>query len=580
MGGPANSDTLRFGKFVVDLGTGELFCHGTRVPLQDKPFQILALLLRHPKQLVSRSEIIRTVWPGIFVEGDSCLNVAIRRLRAALQDDTAHPHFIETVGSHGYRFIAAVHGSAGLEPDTATPGRPRLAVFPLKSFLGPQSDSVAPSMTEQVITQLRRIDPPFVIITPEFTTERSPKGRCTVTLCRKVSADYVLVGAISGAAGQARVTVRLLNCHAQACLWAESYSMPTDTLFAGQEEISREIARSVLRSIPFPLRSSHLQLVFPKAHENFVQGSHLLARLTEGAIERSIPLLEEAVRECAQFAMAWAALANAHCVQARMGVVPARKAFPEIKSCADRAAEIEDLPETRTALAYYYLLYEHDWNAAETALVRALAMDPGCQLALGAYAQLLAAVGKHGDAVEMIRRACDLDPFSANTAVVLGWALYFAKDYEAAFSELKHAMELDGSLWVSHAAIGMVLEQLGRVDEAVTEFSTAVERSDHSSLTRAHLAFGLARRGDKAAATEILDSLLQLRRRHYFSPYWIAVIHTALNDRLEALDWLETAKAEHCSWFVFAREDPKFAILHSDARFQQLMETTKVVSST
>ena len=136
-------------------------------------------------------------------------------------------------------------------------------MFPLKSFLVPQSDSLAPSMTEQVITQLRRIDPPFVIITPEFTTERSPKGKCTVTLCHKVGADYVLVGAISGTAGQARVTVRLLNCRAQACLWAENYTVPLDTLFAGQEEISREIARSVVRSIPFPLRPSHLQLVFP-----------------------------------------------------------------------------------------------------------------------------------------------------------------------------------------------------------------------------------------------------------------------------------------------------------------------------
>jgi DNA-binding winged helix-turn-helix (wHTH) protein/tetratricopeptide (TPR) repeat protein len=576
MAGPANSNALRFGGFAVDLATGELFSHGVRVPLQDKPFQILALLLRRPKQLVSRSEIIRTVWPAVFIEGDLCLNVAIRRLRSALQDDTAHPHFIETVGSHGYRFIAAVHGSAALEQDSANRGRPRLAVFPLKSLLGPQAGSLAPSMTEQVITQLRRIDPPFVIITPEFTTERSPKGKSTLTLCHKVSADYVLVGAISGAGGQARVTVRLLNCHAQACVWAESYTMPADALFAGQEEISSKVAECVVRSIPFPLRPSHLQLVFPIAHENYVQGCHFLARLTEGAIEKSIPLFEDAVRECPQFAMAWTALANAHCVQARLGIVPPRKAFPEIKRCADRASEIEDLPETRTALAYYHLLYEHDWNAAETALVRALAMDPGCQLALGAYAQLLAAVGKHEDAVAMIQRACDLAPFSAYTAVVLGWALYHAGNYDAALSQLKHAMELDASLWVGHAATGMVLERLGMIDQAVTEFSIAAERSDNSALTRAHLAYGLACRGDKGGAAEILDSLLLLRRKHYFSPYWIAVIHTALNDRQEALNWLETAKAEHCSWFVFAREDPKFTILRSDGRFQRLMEVGRL----
>jgi len=73
MAGPENSTRLRFGGFVVDLATGELFSHGVRVSLQDKPFQILALLLRRPKQLVSRSEIIRTVWPGLFIEGTCAL---------------------------------------------------------------------------------------------------------------------------------------------------------------------------------------------------------------------------------------------------------------------------------------------------------------------------------------------------------------------------------------------------------------------------------------------------------------------------------------------------------------------------
>ena len=579
MAGPENSTRLRFGGFVVDLATGELFSHGVKVSLQDKPFQILALLLRRPKQLVSRSEIIRTVWPGLFIEGDLCLNVAIRRLRSALQDDTAHPHFVETVGSHGYRFIAAVHGTPAPEPASASRDRPRLAVFPLKSLMEPQADSLPLSMTEQVITQLRRIDPPFVIITPEFTTERSPKGKSTMTLCHRVSADYVLVGAIWGSGGQARVTVRLLNCHTQACVWAESYTMPADTLFAGQEEISCKIAGSVVQSLPFPLRPSQVQLVFPTAHENYLQGSHLLSRLTEAAIERSVPLFQDAVRECPQFAMAWAALASAHCVQARMGIVPSRKAFPEIKYCAERAAEIEDLPETRTALAYYHLFYEHDWNAAETALVRALALDPGCPPALGAYAQLLAAVGKHEDAVAMMRRACDLVPFSAYTAIMLGWTLYFAGNQEAALSQLKHAMELDASLWVGHVVTGMVFERMGRTDEAVTEFGIAVEHSDNSSLTRAHLAYGLASRGDKAGAGEILDSLLALRRKRYFSPYWIAVIHIALNNRLEALKWLETAKTEHCSWLVFAHQDPKFAVLRSDARFQRLMEGGREASS-
>ncbi len=563
MAGRENSSRLRFGGFVVDLETGELFDRGVKVGLQDKPFQILALLMRRPKQLVSRAEIIRTVWSDTYVEGDLCLNVAIRRLRTALKDDSSHPRFVETVGSHGYRFIATVHGPPS-EIAHEKRVQTRVAVFPLKSSAGSASDALAPSMTDQIIIQLRRLDPPFAIITPEFTTERSPKGRGTMTLCRNVSADYVLVGAVTRAGGQVRITVRLLNCDAQACIWADSYTTSEEPLFAGEEETSSKIANAVMRSISITLRPASHQVVPPGAHESYLRASCFLSRLTDRSIERSVLLLEETVHEYPQFAVAWAALANAHCAQARMGIVAPGKAFSQVKRCADKALEIEDLPDARTALAYYELLYEHDWNAAEAALVRALAIDSGCSPALGAYAQLLAAIGRHQDAVGMMRRACDLDPFSGYTRIMLGWALYYAGEYETALSQLTHAMELDASLWIGHTSTAMALERMGRIGEAVAEFQAAVEHSDSSSLTRAHLAYGLARQGDREQAFEILGSLLSLRQRRYFSPYWIALIHVALNESEKALKWLNTAQSERCSWFVFAREDPKFSALRSD----------------
>jgi len=282
-------------------------------------------------------------------------------------------------------------------------------------------------------------------------------------------------------------------------------------------------------------------------------------------------LFDEAVHECPQFALAWAALGNAYCMLARLGVVASRKAFPKVKTSAERALETEDLAEARTALAHYELFYQHDSNAAEASLLRALAINPGYPQALGAYGQLLTALGRHKDAVAMMRRACEVDPFSGYTAIMLGWTLYYAQDFEGALTQLNRAMKLDSSLWVGHTSAGMVLERLGKVEDAVAEFRVAIEHSENSALAKAHLAFGFAMLGDKSSASEVLKSLLKLRQKHYFSPYWIAVVCAGLNDRHEALKWLETAAEERCSWIVFAREDPKFDSLHSDAQFQRVV---------
>jgi tetratricopeptide (TPR) repeat protein len=154
---------------------------------------------------------------------------------------------------------------------------------------------------------------------------------------------------------------------------------------------------------------------------------------------------------------------------------------------------------------------------------------------------------------------------------MFGWALYYAGNYVASLAQLRKAMELDSSLWIGHTSAGMALERLGEMDAALAEFRQALEYSDNSSLAKAHVAFGLARTGDMCGATEILQKLLQLRKKHYFSPYWIAVIYVALGQLAEALNWLEIAARERCGWIVFARSDPKLAVLCSDPRFHRLV---------
>jgi len=109
---PTTSRLIRFGTFEVDLRTGELHKNGRKTKLQEQPFQILAMLLEHAGDIVTRDELRHRLWPeDTFVDFDQGLNKAINKIREALGDSAENPRFVETLPKRGYRFIAPINGT-------------------------------------------------------------------------------------------------------------------------------------------------------------------------------------------------------------------------------------------------------------------------------------------------------------------------------------------------------------------------------------------------------------------------------------------------------------------------------------
>ena len=126
--------TLRFGPYEADLSTGELRRDGVKLSLQDQPFQILALLVRRPGELVTREELRSRLWPAdTFMDFEHGLNTAVKKLRQALDDSAEEPRYVETLPRRGYRFLAPVHvEGAAPEPPPPAPDldRERAAAAP------------------------------------------------------------------------------------------------------------------------------------------------------------------------------------------------------------------------------------------------------------------------------------------------------------------------------------------------------------------------------------------------------------------------------------------------------------------
>src|ERR1700734_4565743 len=111
---------MRFGTFDVDLRAGEVLKHGIRLKIPGQPFQVLALLLEHPGEVVTREEFRQKLWPGdTFVDFDTGLNSAVKKLREALGDSAEEPRYIETLPRRGYRFVARVENGSSASVSAA-----------------------------------------------------------------------------------------------------------------------------------------------------------------------------------------------------------------------------------------------------------------------------------------------------------------------------------------------------------------------------------------------------------------------------------------------------------------------------
>src|SRR5438067_6632427 len=299
MSSPAQSrPQYQFGVYIVDLQACELRKLGSRIVLQERPFQLLLALLERPGEVVTREELRQLLWPdGTFVDFDHNISSAVNKLRTALSDSAKHPSYVETVGRRGYRFIGDVKqvaatvpamrqkaGAAGeaavllpskrgliprwallltalifvsalagylrwsnSRPPAPAAGRVMLAVLPFENLTGDTSQEYfSDGLTEEMITQLGRLDPERLGVigrasVNSYKTHQKPLDQ----VGRELGVQYVLEGSVQRESGSVRVTAQLIQVKDQTQIWARQYDRQLKNLLALQGEITGEIASQI-----------------------------------------------------------------------------------------------------------------------------------------------------------------------------------------------------------------------------------------------------------------------------------------------------------------------------------------------
>jgi tetratricopeptide (TPR) repeat protein len=247
-----------------------------------------------------------------------------------------------------------------------------------------------------------------------------------------------------------------------------------------QEEIAKAVTTNLRLQLDVEeerrLGKHHTQN--PDAYRAYLEGRYFLDRRSDDGFHQAIQCFEKAISYDPSYALAYAGLADTHCLLARYSYVASGEGFAKAKSAAQRAILLDDrLAEAYTSLAFIAQRYDWDWHESQRNFQLAIRLNPGYATAHHWYAMLLAAIGKADESIEEEKRALDLDPLSLIIQTNKGLIYYYARRNKEAIEQLKKVLSMDATYNLAHLRLGLAYEGEKMITEAIMEFQSAVDLS-------------------------------------------------------------------------------------------------------
>jgi TolB-like protein/Flp pilus assembly protein TadD len=419
-----------FNNYALDNEHRELRADGALVPVEPQVFDVLVFLIENRERVVSKDDLIASVWGGRIVS-ESTLTSRINAVRKAIGDTGETQSCIRTFARKGFRFVAPVEikqaevkaAGAADEAKLALPQKPSIAVLPFSNMGGDAADdSFANGVTEEIITALSRVRWFFVIARGSTFAYKS-NDIDPNNVARELGVRYILMGSVRRAGDRIRVTAKLIDGANGSSVWARSYDRALSDIFSVQDDITQTIVGGIepemSRAERERARVRHRDSI--DAWSIYQRGMTLLYRYTQ----------DDLVEARRQFAAAIA-------IDPDLG--PAYSA---------------------TAEAYYY------------EVVYGFAESPD---------------HNRERAVDFAQKAVALDRDDAGAHCTLGRARYLRREYAAAISELEFALDLNPSLALAHYGLGAAFVFSGKPQEAFRHLESAIRLSPQDPNMGSYLA--------------------------------------------------------------------------------------------
>jgi TolB-like protein/DNA-binding winged helix-turn-helix (wHTH) protein len=611
---------FRIGAWLIQPQLHTIARDGQVTHVEPKAMQVLVYLAEHPDQVVPKERLISAVWADTFVT-DDVLTRCISELRKAFDDDAKNPQIIETIPRSGYRVVAPVGPSAPEERDTAAATKPQprallsragigaavgllvllavaavywtrfsprahpqagrimLAVLPFQNLSGdPEQEYFSDGLTAEMISQLGRLPPERLgVIARTSAIQYKNTKKSAAEIGRELGVSYLLECTVQRSAGRVRIRAQLIQVSDQTSLWTASYDRDLRDVLVLEGDVAGAIAREIgLKFTPEQQASlAHSGSIDPEAHDAYLRGLNLMwTRPFPGreAGPKVVEYFQQAIARDPNYALAYVGLADWYVLDADIGEMDQRKAYPLIEAAALRAVQLDPrLGGAHRSLAavreYYW-----DWRGAELEYRRAIALNPSDDHTHQWYSSYLISMGRFPEALAEARTAKELNPAFLTDQRQLADVFYMSRQYNDAVLVYKSILERSPNFSLRHRDLGLAYLQLGRQADAVSELEIAqalAEKSNDEVVDS--VAYVYAITGRKQQALKILARLKSRSEREYVEPSRIAMVFAGLGDRDQAISWLSRAADERDSRVQFLKVNPTWDPLRSDPRFQALL---------
>jgi eukaryotic-like serine/threonine-protein kinase len=360
-------------------------------------------------------------------------------------------------------------------------------------------------------------------------------------------------------------------------LWGARYERNVHEFHDLEDEITMDLAE---RIAPHLRRSQVTEIrkfsaTDGKAYELYLKGRHLWNKRTVDPLTKAIQHYQRSLDRDPGFALAFAGIADCYLTLGTFEFTSPALSLPRAKAAATRALELAPaLVETRTTLGCLYAFYDWDWDRAEREFQMALASAPNYSVARQWYGASLCAKGRFAAGRKQLRAALELDPLSAMIGTQFAVGCYVERQYEEAARECRNVLDLDPHFWAAWHFLGLCLEALGRLSDAIASLQKAVDLSADTPIACASLAHALAGSGRRADAERMWSTLQSRSQTEYVPPFSLALTCCGLGRLSDALAYLEQAHEDRSpSIALWSRGERRLDPLRSEPRFERILQS-------